>query len=253
MSVTKKFTKAFVLAIMASLFCCETVCVFCEAEPAYAAKRKNKKKKASPPPKNQQSANVSHHSVGDIFTFGKYEQDNNQSNGKEDIEWVVLAKENNRILVISKYVLDSQPYNNNGDKDWGNCSLRRWLNDTFMKSAFNTSEQSKIPTVKLENRTMNVASGEEFLKSSTQDKIFLLSRDDVYKYFASDSERQCKPTVYAKAKELYVNDDGFPFWWLRNFAVRDDGYPEYSYFDVHDYDAYFKDPSGVRPVMWLNI
>lgn len=30
--------------------------------------------------------------VGDKVSFGKYEQDNQSSNGKENIEWIVLAK-----------------------------------------------------------------------------------------------------------------------------------------------------------------
>lgn len=45
--------------------------------------------------------------VGDIIVFGTYEQDNNISNGKENIKWLVLAKENNRVLVISDKALDS--------------------------------------------------------------------------------------------------------------------------------------------------
>ena len=45
--------------------------------------------------------------VGDIIVVGTYEQDNNTSNGKELIEWLVLAKENNRVLVISDKALDS--------------------------------------------------------------------------------------------------------------------------------------------------
>ena len=50
--------------------------------------------------------------VGDTVIFGAYEQDNNTYNGKEGIEWRVLAKEGNKTLVISEYVLDCQPYNN---------------------------------------------------------------------------------------------------------------------------------------------
>ena len=48
---------------------------------------------------------------GDTFEFGKYEQDNDLSNGKERIEWIILEKEDNRILAISKYVLDGKSYN----------------------------------------------------------------------------------------------------------------------------------------------
>ena len=39
--------------------------------------------------------------VGDTINFGAYEQDDDISNGKEIIEWIVLAKQNNRLFVIS--------------------------------------------------------------------------------------------------------------------------------------------------------
>ena len=38
--------------------------------------------------------------VGDYVVFGSYQQDSKTSNGKEDIAWLVLAKEDNKVLVI---------------------------------------------------------------------------------------------------------------------------------------------------------
>lgn len=64
--------------------------------------------------------------VGSIIKFGKYEQDNDTSNGKEDIEWLVLAKENSNVLLISKKALDCKPYHSSYDSiSWKECSLRR--------------------------------------------------------------------------------------------------------------------------------
>ena len=34
--------------------------------------------------------------IGATVRFGEYEQDNDKSNGKELIEWIILAKENNK-------------------------------------------------------------------------------------------------------------------------------------------------------------
>ena len=80
--------------------------------------------------------------VGCKVYFGAYEQDNNTSNGKEDIAWLVLAKENNRILVISDKALDCQPYNYlMVNITWETCSLRQWLNDTFFNMAFSSVER----------------------------------------------------------------------------------------------------------------
>ena len=76
---------------------------------------------------------------GEIILFGKYEQDGDDSNGAEDIEWLVLKTEpdQNRILVISRYSLDVQPYNREfASVTWENCSLRKWLNRDFFNTAF---------------------------------------------------------------------------------------------------------------------
>ena len=49
--------------------------------------------------------------VGSTVTFGSYEQDNDTSNGKEPLEWIVLSYQDGKSLLISKYGLDCQPYN----------------------------------------------------------------------------------------------------------------------------------------------
>ena len=45
-----------------------------------------------------QIALLSEAEVGSCVFFGSCEQDNDTSNGKEDIEWIVLAKEGNQAL-----------------------------------------------------------------------------------------------------------------------------------------------------------
>ena len=42
--------------------------------------------------------------------LGKYEQDNNFDNGKEDIEWIVVEKEGGKALLLSKYIIDLKQY-----------------------------------------------------------------------------------------------------------------------------------------------
>ena len=48
--------------------------------------------------------------IGDTITFGTYEQDNDTANGKEDIEWLVLAKEGKKALLISDKAIDCKTY-----------------------------------------------------------------------------------------------------------------------------------------------
>lgn len=193
--------------------------------------------------------------VGDTYRFGSYEQDNNKSNGQEDIEWLVLAKEGTKILVISKEALDCKPYNTSRTGvTWETCTLRKWLNNDFINAAFSADERTMIPTVTVsadKNPYCSTNPG-----NATQDQVFLLSITEVNKYFSSDSARQCKPTEYAVAGGAYVNSsNGNCWWWLRSpgfyqisaAGVRDDGDVGKGSYNVIDYD------DAVRPALWIDL
>ena len=153
--------------------------------------------------------------VGDIIKFGHYEQDDNTKNGKEEIEWQVLKVESNRVLVVSKYALDSKDYNNiYTDVTWETCSLRKWLNNDFKNEAFTVAEQAKIPTVNIANKNnprWGTAGG-----NNTNDQIFILSWEEVESYFGNYSyyisgnmtgynqNLICAPTQYAKKNGAYA-------------------------------------------------
>lgn len=154
---------------------------------------------------------LSNASVGSTVFFGSYEQDNNTANGKEDIEWIVLAKEGNKVLVISKYALDCQKYNSTyTDVTWETCSLRKWLNGTFLNEAFNSAEQNSIVSSTVtadKNPTYSTSSG-----NNTTDKVFLLSIQEVDKYFGSAYSRQCDATKACRAQGAFLSCE----WWLRS-------------------------------------
>lgn len=161
-----------------------------------------------------QSAVLMKTDVGGTVFFGTYEQDNNASNGKEDVEWLVLEKKDNRLLVVSQYGLDSQTYNT-GKKGatWEACALRQWLNNNFFNSAFSDDEKAMIPEVTVlvdENPNYDTD-----IDTDTQDRVFLLGISEVNMYFHSDNERECKPTKYALSKDVRVYDSGNCAWWLR--------------------------------------
>ncbi|MGN0629576.1 MAG: DUF6273 domain-containing protein [Oscillospiraceae bacterium] len=154
--------------------------------------------------------------IGDYIFFGEYEQDNNFSNGKEKIEWIVLDKKDEKIFVFSKYALDWMRYNTEYYAvTWETCLLRKWLNNGFINSAFSPYEKSMISTVEVsadENPSYDTPAG-----NSTYDKVFLLSIDEVNKYFSSDMERRCEATDYVIKQGVNVgsSDEGF-LWWLRS-------------------------------------
>lgn len=129
-------------------------------------------------------------SVGDIVTFGSYEQDNNDSNGSEAIEWKVLAVNNSQALLVSRYVLDCQPYNSQlvSEIYWETCSVRSWLNQMFYNTAFNSTQQSKIVSSTLTNSgtTSGVMFGGASGGNNTVDKVFLLSLDEIRTYYTAN-------------------------------------------------------------------
>ena len=192
--------------------------------------------------------------IGDIVYLGVYEQDNNTSNGKENIEWIVLAKENNKALLISKYVLDGQLFNNTWKEiTWEDCDLRGWLNDTFINEAFSSKEQSMIVTTYVtadKNPKYDTDPG-----NPTEDKIFLLSIDEVEKYFSSNEEIRinCEPTKYANLKVPIKYGSFYCEWWLRSPGSKQ-VYATYFSGKI-DYIGTYNDSSdvGVRPALWINL
>ncbi len=154
--------------------------------------------------------------IGDRIIFGTYEQDNDISNGAEDISWIVLAIEDDEALLITEYLLDCVPYSEGGWVIfWVDCTLRTWMNDTFYNAAFTSEEQEKIVVSTLVNdgQPTGVLEG----CRDTDDKIFAMSIDEVKAYFANDDSRQAYATDFAKANGCYVDDElGTSYWWLRS-------------------------------------
>ena len=187
--------------------------------------------------------------------FGSYEQDDNTHNGTEDISWLVLTGDKDCMLVISEYALDCQTYNKRyAELTWEDCSLRRWLNGTFLDSAFTNSEQSLILTAQVsadKNPQENSDPG-----NATRDQVFILSIKEIAKYFDSDDARFCKPTAYAVEQGCKVYPDIKTCWcWTRtpgcdNYYVTDvrgDGTFNYIGSDAD------RDYLCVRPAMWIDL
>ncbi len=194
--------------------------------------------------------------IGDIIYFGKYEQDNTSSNGKEEIEWRVLEKdENGRMLVISRYALDCANYHSSPNQvTWENSDIRKWLNNEFVSNAFSSAEKSSIKTVTVENTgnpDYKVNGGND-----TKDRVFLLSIDEAKRYFSKNIDRICIATKSAQTKGSEL--DGITRacrWWLRSpgttlysaSSVKIDG------FILQMGTPVSMDKSFIRPAMWIEI
>ena len=160
--------------------------------------------------------------IGDTITMGYY--------GNEEIEWIVLDYDpyTDQALVISKYCLDAIPYHAGSTYgSWENSTLRRWLNNAFIGTAFSPSEQDRIVLTHLtnpDNPDFDVDGGND-----TDDRIFLLSYEEAVYYFPSQNSRKCQPTAYCLEQGCYdpvkwaeehneicePEAVGYTWWWLR--------------------------------------
>lgn len=136
--------------------------------------------------------------ISDVVKFGSYEQDNNEENGKEPIEWIVLGKNGDFYLLISKLCLDGHDLNEGGGKyEWSDIELHGFLINDFYNTAFNDSERTCIVTP---SKTGVTSVNNKFFENVKDDCITLLDVDEVKGYFVSNDERIAQPTGYAAAR-----------------------------------------------------
>ena len=175
------------------------------------------------------------------------------NSGQEMIEWLVLDKQKDKVLVISNKCLDCQPYHTEREGvTWETCSLRAWLNSTFINEAFTADEQTLIvpTTVKTTSDQKDVDGGND-----TTDQIFLLSSEEAEQYFPSNEERQSEATLYAMEQGAYVNDKNqYNWWWLRSPGFSNSSAKSVDYNgEISQLGSTITRAYTVRPVMWLDI
>lgn len=148
----------------------------------------------------------------DCVYFGNYIQKDTNGDGKvtdedekQPIKWRVLSvEEDGTALLLADKLLDMQPFDKNGKIDWEECTLRTWLNSTFLNAAFTEAEQEAIAETELETESA----------ATVTDNIYLLSLEEV-----SNPEYGFHPLIdcesntrKAEGTDLAVFDNA---WWLR--------------------------------------
>ena len=205
--------------------------------------------------------------VGNYVSFGTYPQ-TKAGNDATPIDWLVLARDGDKALLISRYGLDAQPYNKDYTSvTWETCTLRTWLNSTFYNKAFSSAEQAAILTTNVDNSKNQCYSGWSTNGwKNTQDKVFLLSYAEANKYFGvtydniSNTKSRVAPTAYAIAQgglTSYSNETAdrtaAGWWWLRS-PGSDQRSAAYVFADGSLYDlSVGRDSASVRPALWVNI
>ena len=207
------------------------------------------------------------YAVGNYVTFGTYPQ---TASGEDNtpIEWLVLARDGQKALLISRYGLDVQPYNKKyEDVTWEGCTLRKWLNTTFLNKAFSSAEQAGILLTEVDNSDSQGYSGWSTSGgNNTRDRIFLLSCTEANRYFAvtyddnNNTKSRISPTTFALKSGAWASDDmktadghAAGWWWLRSPGGLQN---RAAYvFLAGSLLSYYVNSSDacVRPALWINL
>lgn len=174
---------------------------------------------------------VQQYPIGSTCTMGTYEQDGITDSGSEEIQWIVLDRRETRVLLISQYILDNLPYHTeDAHVNWQTCDLNGWLNDRFYETAFTSEEQTQI----------------------YDGELFLLTKEEIFSYFPTESERQCIATAYAR--EGAFSDMGENWWWWLRCDETDRGAQRIGTDgNVPQDPAVVNIKQGVRPAFWLEL
>ena len=206
----------------------------------------------------QKAINDYTNNLGRSISFGLYEQDRNYGNGKEPIQWIVLDQNGGRVLLMCIEIIDSKEYEHNiktlsagstvslGYAWWEESTIREWLNSDFYNSAFTDKEKKTILTTRIsEKRT-------DGKTRTTNDKVFLLSKDELEKCLPKQKWKATSSLV-AIENSYYgsFSQNGYYDWLLRSaedigkkHMVSSEGYIK-----TVDGDKV----CGIRPAMWVSI
>ncbi len=121
---------------------------------------------------------------GTTVTFGSYEQDGNADNGAEPVEWYVLDRQEDRLILLSRYIIDIGPFHSDRvDITWEESTVRAWLNDEFIGAAFNGNEKQLLILTDVEPHA-NPKYPRDFQDrtitpgNATRDRVWLLSEEE---------------------------------------------------------------------------
>ena len=193
--------------------------------------------------------------VGDLITFGSY-------------DWRVLEIHGGQALIITERVIEQRAFHHvNEPVTWETCDMRQYLNGEFYDK-FLPGEQAKIVLATVTDRP-NPWYGNP-CGNETQDKIFLLSYDEVVRYFGDSGHLHHRIGVdhgYGTAHGDAISDEynsarialnlhGFnAFWWLRSPG----GQHTHTTAGSVDCviwmcgDGVHRKDGGVRPALWVTL
>ena len=179
--------------------------------------------------------------------------------------WRVLDvdAENKKALLITEDLIVCRRYHEECENiTWEDCDLRKWLNEGFIKEAFDEKERSEIALVcnqNPDNKKYRTCGG-----NVTKDRVFILNIDEANKYFRDDMDRRAAVTQYVKRSGSFgvsscnyttLDDRNTGWWWLRLPGIGGNHASVVSADGRVDVFGRYADNNdvSVRPALWLNL
>ena len=200
----------------------------------------------------------------------------------EPINWIVVTEIDGKALLLSEKLLDKRKYqdeysnvvNNSGGlntsegvpsntvaSNWEYSSIRKWLNDTFYKTAFNELQRSIVIETENSNAKSTTSSSDYASDVPTKDKVFFLA----YKEFTGTSTGQ----YGSKLKPFFMEDTfedntsysnqifNHTYWWTRS-PKQQTSVSAIAYYKTSGNTWYAPAlgcnvAAGVRPALWINL
>ena len=169
---------------------------------------------------------------GATVEFGRWQYD--EGSEEEPAEWIVLAVESDRSLLVAKKALGTRRFDDSDNHptymSWPISSVRAWLQTECFDTMFTRPERAVIAAVR---------------HDECPEKIFLLSAEEAESLFDSDAARQ-----------YLVQEDGEntgKAWWLRSSGTKDtDCLAVVSASgEVYTDGQYFGAENLIRPAIWV--
>ena len=236
--------------------------------------------------------------VGDLVCIGSYDTFP-YNEETEPLFWRVLDKQDGKLLILCDKLIDSYAFNTDPTQQiddsvtWENSSVREFLNNDFLDKMFTDEEKALIQTAHVENKQANDKLLEQWGSwedrdgkpyswqtkqergddPDTEDKVFLLSYQEILKYFGEPTEdydgdggypfdaMKANPkwkalvtqTVDYNAIGYYDHENYCGAWMTRTLSSSNGTMITYITSEGEVFNNYTFDPMFIRPAMWVSI
>ncbi len=197
---------------------------------------------------------------GDVVEFGTFEDSEMHNAGP--IEWFVIKREGDRILLLSKYVLVEKEYFSNfwdahnvHLANWEQCTLRSWLNNSFYKDSFNENEKRIIRKSNIPNDNSRETSDYVFILSWNELKLISDGlRKEIFKEKYYGEKYRKSSSFWLRASfEPDPNDQRYKLLDGRSYSKEDALTTYWLYGDREFVRSSCQSKEGVRPALWISI